>query len=89
MKIKCYLGNKAGCPTTKRCGRCPKGLGKLAWSSGALSVAIAFGTGCSSTGGFQAQLVVPAIQASQASQTVDSADGGGYHPTESPGRGQG
>jgi hypothetical protein len=84
MKIKRYIENETGCPTVKRYGRFPRGLGTLAFLSSALSVAIA--SGCSSTGGFKAQLIAPAVQSGQSMHSVDD---GWYHPPESPGLGQG
>ena len=87
MKSKRYMENEAeGRPTVKRYARFPKGVGKRALLSSALSVAIAFGAGCHSTGGFQAHLMAPAVQGGQG---VESGDDGWYHPPESPGRGQG
>ena len=86
MKLKRYTENEGAYPVVHEHGRFSKEAGKLALFLSALSAAIAFGTGCASTGGFKAQLVAPAIQSAQ---SVDPADDGWYHPPESPGRGQG
>lgn len=85
MKINCCIGNEADDPTVKPYGRFSKGVGKLALLLSAVSVAIAFGTAHSSTGGFKAQWVAPPVQSSQ---SVDCANGGWYHLPESPGLGQ-
>jgi hypothetical protein len=86
MKTNHQAENKTTGPIAKRCRRFPEGIGKLALTSSVLGVAIACGTGCSATGGFKTQLVVPTVQSAQ---SVDPADDGWYHPPESPGRGQG
>jgi hypothetical protein len=86
MKLKRYTKNDSAGPAVQRYGRFSKKVGKLALLLGALSAAIAFGTGCASTGGFKAQWVAPVLEGGQ---SVDPVDDGWYHPPESPGRGQG
>jgi hypothetical protein len=83
MKTNHHVENKTTGLTAKRYGRLPKGIGKLALSSSVLSLAIALGTGCSSTGGVKAHLVAPA--APSRSQGMNPLGDGWYHPPESPG----
>lgn len=83
MKTNYHVKNKTTGPAAKRYGRLPKGLGRLALSSGVLSLAIALGTGCSSTGGVKAHLMAPAAPSSN--QGTNPLGDRWYYPPESPG----
>jgi hypothetical protein len=86
MKLNRYTTNESAGPAVQRYGPFSKEAGKLALLLSALSAAIAFGTGYASTAGFKAQWLAPAVPSGQ---SVGSVNDGWYHPSESPGLGQG
>ena len=83
MTTNHHIVNETTGPAVKRYGRLPKAIGKLALSLSVLSLAIALGTGCSSTGGVKAHLLIPA--APSGSQGMNPLGDHWYHPPESPG----
>jgi hypothetical protein len=82
MKIKPYLNSKQCGLPVKRSGRFLKCIRHPALILSIVSLTIAFGTGCSSNGGFNAHLTAPATSNRR---TMGPADDGWYHPPESPG----
>lgn len=62
METESITENRVNCPFARQCGHYTRKAGKLALSSGALTVAIVSGTGCASSGSFKTQLVAPAVQ---------------------------
>jgi hypothetical protein len=83
MKISDYMKSEPCVPPVKRSGRFLKGVDQPALLLSIVGLTIAFGSGCSSTGGFNVHLAAPATSSSQ---DMDSTTGNGwYHPPESPG----
>ena len=82
MKINHYTRSEPYVPTVKRSGRRLKGVDRPVLLLSIAGLTIAFGTGCSSTGGFRAHLTAPAASSSQ---QLNPTGDGWYHPPESPG----
>jgi hypothetical protein len=82
MKINHYTRNEPYVPTVKRSGRRLKCVDRPVLLLSIVGLTFAFGTGCSSTGGFKAHLAAPAASGTPG---MDPTGDGWYHPPESPG----
>jgi hypothetical protein len=82
MKIEHYMKREQCGMPVKRSGQFLKRVGQPALLVSMVSLTVAFGTGCSSSGGFSVHLSAPATSNRQ---NMDPTGDGWYHPPESPG----